>query len=317
MSRRNMQRLKPKDFLKWLRRKIARVYTHVYTHPQSPYSLIYSTCSSRQMPRKAYLHCGYPSSLSTRNSPKLTLWRRRVFLFFNFPLFSHILPALWCIWLWKVVSLDQDLVSELCGYYPRPSSPDLQLKTLRELTGQMQKSRISASVSEKPSLGPSGFYSSYAAFFEPEITMGIHLSHKVENKDLIKGITLGGTLAECEDLLMLASCSLCFIIPTRADSRLEEPTWASRFCKPALEEIKLLTVQKSKVPGCFWYHYLHILPRGSRPASSPTPPLCWPWEGQHFLSLWIAIVVLGWAFAVLHFLPFGLQRDHSPVWVSK
>lgn len=92
--------------------------------------------------------------------------------------------------------MDQDSVSELCDYYPYLSSPDLQLKTLRELTGQMQKSRTGASVSKKLSLGPSGFSSSCASFFEPEVTVGIHLPHKVENKDLIKGITLGGAIAQ-------------------------------------------------------------------------------------------------------------------------
>lgn len=79
---------------------------------------------------------------------------------------------------------------------PRPSSPNLQLKTLRELTGQMQKSRTGASMSKKPSLGPSGFCSSCASFFEPEVTVGIHLSRKIENKDLIKGTTLGGAVAK-------------------------------------------------------------------------------------------------------------------------
>lgn len=84
-----MQRLKPKDLLKWLRRKLARVYTHAHTHTKTPYSLIYSTCSSRRTPRKTYLLCSYLSSLSTHNDPELTLGRCRVFLFFTFPILSH------------------------------------------------------------------------------------------------------------------------------------------------------------------------------------------------------------------------------------
>lgn len=147
------------------------------------------------MPRKTYLLCNYLSSLSTHNDPELTLGRCRVFLFFTFPILSH--PPCFVMHLtMEGYILGPGLGLRALWLLPRPSSPNLQLKTLRELTGQMQKSRTGDSVSKKPSLGPSGFSSSCASFFEPEVTVGIHLPHKVENKDLIKGTTLGDAVAE-------------------------------------------------------------------------------------------------------------------------